>query len=69
MWRMLGRQMDTMCLEWCVARGEHSCEITFATFVGSGNVGVFWMGNQILVECDNMSVVQILAANTTQTPL
>lgn len=27
--------------------------------------GVFWRGNQILVQCDNMAIVQIIAANTS----
>ena len=27
--------------------------------------GVFWQGNQVLVQCDNMAVVQIIATNTS----
>ena len=31
--------------------------------------GVFWRGNQILVQCDNMAIVQIIAANTSTDPI
>ena len=31
--------------------------------------GVFWWGNQVLVQCDNMAIVQIIATNTSTDPV
>ena len=31
--------------------------------------GVFWRGNQILIQCGNMAIVQIIATNTSTDPI
>ena len=58
--------MDTWFVGRHVARNEHCHQGALTDSVGSSNVGCVLAGKSSRVQCDNMAVVHIIAANSSK---